>query len=597
MLHEFGQTLGLHDFYDDPTMDHLDAVMDDPYANKTPTAEDIEQLKAIYALHDSSPTSDDKGRNPMHSRRPTMMRTFCFILLAGVTMLLIGCGLFSGEEESWEGEAGALAAVSETPTVTLTPPVVSETAPGIGTPTMVAPVGYDGPTSLEERIFVSPVIARVQLNSATSTVELGTTYQGTKYIALLEFSFSVQEYLKGSGADDIVAVWAAAPFFDTQQEAEDALPAIAAARDAQWDAHESIVFLQEDSRGFLSSTQQADRYYLAWGGSKMMYADQDDVYSIASRHNKLWLPASAAVGATSQGTGDQQRFLTDVPPATGTVPTITLGEIKTRIATVTAKLDAGDGSEEYTECVRETYYLERKDRHLREIYPDRGSTGSNISPPHTHQFNSGLGVGTVVYEIPEGDPITPSVPFEVWLDGGDASLFSVANLRQDYRVTTTRPLPAGTYEFHFNHRGPYFSRCDGNTDRYEWTVTVTAPDGTLHEAFFDPVTVGTAVAADGTNGVLKPASFTNANGATTTIERIAWEPGSGATGTVKVALSPHTGIAGHAVDFIALDGSVSLSLDVADATVDIASNTLSWPVVSQPWQNGDKLMVRIREAQ
>ena len=338
-------------------------------------------------------------------------------------------------------DGGTSTVETETPIGAVAPPVVSETAPGIGTPTMVVPVGYDGPTSLEERIFASPVIARVQLSSATSTVEIGTTYQGTKYIALLEFSFSVQEYLKGSGADDIVAVWAAAPFFDTQQEAEDALPAIAAARDAQWDAHESIVFLQEDSRGFLSSTQQADRYYLAWGGSKMMYADQDDVYSIASRHNKLWLPAAAAVGATSQPTGDQQRFLTDVPPATGTAPTITLGEIKTRIATVTAKLDAGDGSEEYTECVRETYYLERKDRHLREIYPDRGSTGSNISPPHTHQFNSGLGVGTVVYEIPEGDPITPSVPFEVWLDGGDASLFSVANLSQDYRVTTTRPLP------------------------------------------------------------------------------------------------------------------------------------------------------------
>ena len=228
---------------------------------------------------------------------------------------------------------------------------------------MVAPVGYDGPTSLEERIFASPVIARVWLNSATSTVELGTTYQGTKYIALLEFSFSVQEYLKGSGADDIVAVWAAAPFFDTQQEAEDALPTIAAARDAQWDAHESIVFLQEDSRGFLSSTQQADRYYLAWGGSKMMYADQDDVYSIASRHNKLWLPAAAATDAASQPSGDQQRFLTDVPPDTGTAATITLGEIKTRIADVAAKLSDGDGSEEYTECVQRTYQFEGRDRY------------------------------------------------------------------------------------------------------------------------------------------------------------------------------------------------------------------------------------------
>ena len=118
----------------------------------------------------------------------------------------------------------------------------------------------------------------------------------------------------------------------------------------------------------------------------------------------------------------------------------------------------------------------------------------------------------------------------------------------------------------------------------------------LHELFFDPVTVGNAVAADGANGVLKPASFTDAIGATTTIERIAWEAGSGSTGTVKVALSPHTGIAGHAVDFIALDGFVSLSLHVSAATVDAANNTLSWPVASQPWRSGDKLMLRIREA-
>ena len=40
-----------------PRWTNLDAVMNDPYTNKTPTAEDIAQLKAIYALHDSSPHS------------------------------------------------------------------------------------------------------------------------------------------------------------------------------------------------------------------------------------------------------------------------------------------------------------------------------------------------------------------------------------------------------------------------------------------------------------------------------------------------------------------------------------------------------------
>ena len=157
-------------------------------------------------------------------------------------------------------------------------------------------------------------------------------------------------------------------------------------------------------------------------------------------------------------------------------------------------------------------------------------------------------------------------------------------------MVSARPLPTGAYKFHLNHRDVHFVPCDGYTTRYEWTVTVNAPEGTLHEAFFDPVTVGSAVAADGANGVLKPASFTDVNGAATTIERIAWE-----SGTVKIELTPHTGLGGHVVDFIELDGRASLSLNVDDATVDSANDTLSWVVASQPWEDGDTLMLRIRE--
>ncbi len=545
------------------------------------------------------------------------MSKFNLFLLAGMAMMMLACGLSGSGQESWEGDGidppverktpvGTVTpATSATPAGAAAPPVQSETPSDKGTlpgatetptntvaPIGLAPPGYDGPTSLEERILASPVIARVRLDSTVETVESATIFDGsTKYIALLEFSFSVQEYLKGSGADDIVAVWAA-PYFDIQEHAEDALPAIAASRDAQWDDREAIVFLRH-SATYLTSTQQSARFFLS--GEVLFGNIPDDYYSLASRHNKLWLPAAESAGTNSQPTGDQQRFLMDVPPAAGTASTITLGEIKSRIAKVTAKLAAGDGSEEYVECVRESYFLERKDRHLRQIFPDRGSTGSNISPPHTHQLNSGQGAGTVVYVIAEGDPITPSVPFEVWLDDGDASLFSVASPSQDYRVTTTRPLPGREYEFHFNHRGPYFSRCDGNTIRYEWTVTVNGPEGTLHEAFFDPITVGTAVAADSSNGVLKPSAFTDANGTSTTIERIAWEPAADGSGTVKLKLTPHDALAGHIVDFIALDGSEALSLTIAGAKVDAANSTLSWRVESQPWQSGDLLMLRIRE--
>ena len=51
MLHEFGHTLGLPDFYNDATgLKHLDAIMNMSYVIED---EDIAQLRAIYLLHSS----------------------------------------------------------------------------------------------------------------------------------------------------------------------------------------------------------------------------------------------------------------------------------------------------------------------------------------------------------------------------------------------------------------------------------------------------------------------------------------------------------------------------------------------------------------
>ena len=136
--------------------------------------------------------------------------------------------------------------------------------------------------------------------------------------------------------------------------------------------------------------------------------------------------------------------------------------------------------------------------------------------------------------------------------------------------------------------------CDAANDMlYEFPITITvttANPRTAHEALFDPVTDGSAVAADSSNGQLDPAAFTDANGASATVQRIEW-----ASNTVKMKVNPHTGLAGHKLDFIALDGSVSLSLFVDEATIDAANMTLSWSVTPQPWHDGDLLMLRIAE--
>ena len=232
-------------------------------------------------------------------------------------MLLLSCGLSGGGQQALEGDGVEPLLETKTPSGGVAPPTATITPTGTVTPPLsVPPPPYDGPKSLEERIFESSVIARVRLDSVSSSAESGTTRFGTKYIAVLEFNLSVEEYLKGSGDNDVVAVWNAGQIFDTRQEAEDALPAIAAARDAQWDDQEAVVFLR-NSQTYLPSTQQAGRFYLS--GEREVGNVFDDYYSLVSRGNKLWLPA-AAVGDSSQASGDQQRFLLDVPPAVGNGP-------------------------------------------------------------------------------------------------------------------------------------------------------------------------------------------------------------------------------------------------------------------------------------
>ena len=71
-----------------------------------------------------------------------------------------------------------------------------------------------------------------------------------------------------------------------------------------------------------------DRYY------------NDDEYSLHSSSNRIWLPE---VDSTTTA-GDGREYLLDVPP---TDRTMTLEDLKERIAEVIAEYESGDGSEEY----------------------------------------------------------------------------------------------------------------------------------------------------------------------------------------------------------------------------------------------------------
>ena len=86
---------------------------------------------------------------------------------------------------------------------------------------------------------------------------------------------------------------------------------------------------------------------------------------------------------------------------------------------------------------------------------------------------------------------------------------------------------------------------------------------------------------------MKPTAFSVGGREPRRSTTLKWEGG-----TLTLELSPAASLSGHALDFIALDGSVALSLDGGAATV--SGGTLTWSVADQPWQVGDLLMLRIR---
>ncbi len=459
---------------------------------------------------------------------------------------------------------------------------------------------YYGPATLEERIAGADAIIRARLLLVTAVSEQLAGQTG--YFAALDYKFQVVEYLSGSGSGELVGVvHDASRSYGTAAGAIGAAKTLKEGRDTQWDDREAIVFLIDEHPG-LPSSYHADRYRL---GSH--YAGED-YYTIASRDHKRWLPASAggASGTGGASGSGEQSFLLDKPlPASGgasgesgqsePAPTITLADMKAKIAAFNQEVTAGGGSEAYKDCL----YLKLKwEREV--LYRKERRGGNYFRVRYDESISSGMAAETLAhisvdasFALSEEGPTAPTDDSwgEYWVVGRDGGLFQT---RWPGEAVTARPLPAGVYRFYWVYLPPQGVICNAMPEdelkRLEVFVTVTAPTGTLHELFFDPVTVGNSVAADATNGTLKPTAFTGAGGASAAIGRIAYE-----SGQVKIKVTPVTALTSQVVEVIELDGAGSLSLRVANATVDTANNTLSWSVSSQPWNNGDKLMVRIHD--
>ena len=423
-------------------------------------------------------------------------------------------------------------------------------------------------------------------------------------VPVLEFRFRVHEYLKGSGSKEIGGlVW----LWLWQDEATEANARTVAAQlpdahDSRWDNREAIVFLETEriSRGQVLPVGPDQHWFGPIREGGWIYG-----ISVSSPHSKRWLPEVAKSAGARTTAPSEKLFLTDDPQGPETayghrvatrspgspLPTISLATLKTRVATLEAEANAG-GTAEHRACIEAAYGRLRYVTHLVKVRP--GPSRRDFAIP------SGLPAGTTI-DVQEGPASKTPNALGIWeFIGLDREMvrYDHVNIRpfapgSEYysfalRLLTTRPLPADTYVYHPYWLSPHCTKdLPSVATSTVAHLTVTAPARVLHEAFFDPVAIGEAVGADGTNGGLKPAAF-RVGGVSTTIQSLKWQ-----NGTVTMKLNPSAPFTGYAIDFIALDGSVALTLSFDDAGSAKTPTGLTWSVADQPWQAGDLLMLRI----
>ena len=411
--------------------------------------------------------------------------------------------------------------------------------------TLPEPEFYGAATPpLVQRIYDSEVIARVTLLSEESN----------------GFRFRVLEYLKGAGPGEIFVA------ADTERRRED------------WDVLEGLLFLnpRETVPAAAASQDSGDPPAQTFVFTSSHYEHPRE-YEIESL-NPVWLPASGLTqAATEPGTmlasgqsgtlpkaaevkelPAETRFITEWNHATGSpAEPMSLEELRNAVAWV----EGEPGTPGYENCVLSVlnylnYYRDWEAHHGEPWTP--GESDAEVV--------SGSAAGTTVVDY----GTTYDLQYQqTWLTGQHAELFREAPVDDDAdpsngyvpTITYLRPLPSGLYTFSSHTVRPRFIPCDFDpvNNQLGFNITAVAPDGVVHEAFFDPAAIGSAVGADGSIGALHPAAFA-VGGSTASLESLKWQDGS-----ATLTLDPYVSLSGLELDIIALDGSVALTLSADSA--------------------------------
>ncbi|MCY3896346.1 MAG: hypothetical protein OXG17_07745, partial [Chloroflexi bacterium] len=353
--------------------------------------------------------------------------------------------------------------------------------------------------SLEEQIVGSSTIVRATLQSVTAAVVAEPDDGG--YRPVQELRFTTHEYLKGSGPATLLVAVRGGDTYATEAGARAAADFAIARRVTTWDGRQGVLFLRAADPTYAPVGSGATETTVAAGALAFTVSNPGQspwAYSVDTL-SRAWLPAEDPPTEGETPTA----FVTNgtqSPP-----PTITLANLRAQIASLSAELKTGEDIAGFELCIEKRMIRLRHRRADPWTPKQRAATLASGSAAGTEVSRE-----THAYREAEYD--------RHWLSGADAALFRSAIMDDDGQPSTgfahgsrtTRPLPAGEYRLRYNSMGHRFFPCrfvplDGYRN---WTITVTAPAGTMHEAFFDPAALGSGVVGrDAARGMLAPAAM------------------------------------------------------------------------------------------
>ncbi len=421
--------------------------------------------------------------------------------------------------------------------------------------------------SLEERIFIAEVVVKARLLTAGQDV----------------LNFRAVSYLKGTGPTEFT------------------VRAVTEGRNTQWDNQDAILFLEDYSQGpetftFIDTTEWD---YMWEGYSPTEYTgDLPEGYT-PGRDNPVWLPVdpprSLVSNAAQSSDSSANIRITSELGRSGDRVKVTQQKLESQVQWIAGTTPAREGEsaaqrsadpETHRKCVIAALEIIRDVRDA-EIYLDEDLLpvdGGSIT------LKSGLPEDSILLDFSD-EPAGGYIPHV--FHGSDAHLFKSylmetgdkSRVYFEDKIVTARPLPAGNYVMNKSSRPHWLEPCRFRSDEMYMVhnVRVVAPNNVLYESFFDPGLIPEGIGYSSDGGVLKAGSSSSK---TIEIAKIVSR-----SGQVQITVNSVEALDRTVMDFIDLDGSVTLSLNSANAT---SSNAvLTWDVSSQPWQDGDKLMLRI----